>query len=87
MAIIGQNALLNQYVPTFYIKDLIDGQTLKFDSTRRAFVNATPTGGSGGASKLGELLNVSPTVDSPSISLHTNFHLKTTFKNKYKLLR
>ena len=69
--IVGQNALLNQYVPTFYIKDLIDGQTLKYDSVRKAFVNATPTGGSGGASKLGELLNVSPTVDSPSISLQT----------------
>jgi hypothetical protein len=67
--IIGQNTLLNQYVPTFYIKNIIDGQTLRYDSTRKAFVNATPTGGSGGASKLGELLNVSPTVDSPSLSL------------------
>ena len=67
MAIIGQNSLLNQYVPTFYIKDLLDGQTLRFDSTRRAFVNAEGGGGTG-ANKLGELLNVSPNVDSPNVS-------------------
>jgi len=69
MSIIGQNALLNQYVPTIYIKDLLDGQILQYDSSRRAFVNVTGTGGGGGADKLGELLNVSPTVDSPSLSL------------------
>jgi hypothetical protein len=67
--IVGQNALLNQYVPTFYIKDIIDGQILKYDSVRKAFVNATG-GGSGGVNKLGELLNVSPTVDSPNPTLH-----------------
>lgn len=70
MAIIGQNTLLNQYVPTFVIKDLLDGQTLVYDSTRRAFVNSEGSGPYG-ASKLGELLNVSSTVDSPSLSLHT----------------
>ena len=64
MAIVGQNALLNQYVPTFYIKDLLDGQTVAYDSTRRAFVN-TWGNGSGGASKLGELTDVSPSVDNP----------------------
>jgi hypothetical protein len=66
MAIIGQNALLNQYVPTFYIKDLVDGQMLKYDSTRRAFVNVTASSGSGGgATRLGELEDVSGTVDNP----------------------
>ncbi len=68
--IIGQNSLLNQYSPTFYIKNLTDGQGLLYDATRKAFVNAHITGGSGGVNKLGELLNVSPTVDSPNPSLH-----------------
>lgn len=69
MAIIGQNSLLNQYVPTFYIKNLVEGQGLLYDAVRKAFVNADVGGGSGGANKLGELLNVSPTVDSPNITL------------------
>lgn len=64
MAIVGVNSLLNQYVPTFYIKDLIDGQTLVYDSVRRAFVNSS-AGGGGGANKLGELLDVSSQVDNP----------------------
>lgn len=64
MAIVGQNALLNQYVPTFFIKDLVDGQTLKYDSRRKAFVNAED-GGSGGVDRLGELLDVSDSVDNP----------------------
>jgi hypothetical protein len=68
--IIGQNTLLNQYVPTFYIKNLTDGQGLLYDATRKAFVNAHITGGSGGAQKLGDLINVSPTVDSPNATLH-----------------
>jgi len=45
MSIIGQNSLLNQYVPTIYIKDLLDGQILKYDSTRKAFVNSTGISG------------------------------------------
>ena len=68
--IVGQNSLLNQYVPTFYIKNLTDGQGLLYDAVRKAFVNADISGGTGGANKLGELLNVSPTVDSPNPSLH-----------------
>ena len=68
--IVGQNTLLNQYVPTFYIKNLTDGQGLLYDATRKAFVNAHITGGSGGSQKLGDLLNVSPTVDSPNPTLH-----------------
>lgn len=65
--IVGQNSIINQYVPTFAIKNLYDGQTLVYDSVRKAFVNATATVVT--SSTLGELLNVSPTVDSPSISL------------------
>lgn len=64
MAIVGQNSLLNQYVPTFYIKDLVDGQTLRYDSRRKAFVNAEG-GGSGGVDRLGELLDVADSVDNP----------------------
>lgn len=62
--IVGQNSILNQYVPTFYIKDLRDGQTLVFDAVRRAFVNAEGSG-TGGASRLGELTDVSNNVDNP----------------------
>lgn len=39
MAIVGQNTILNQYVPTFYIKDIRDGHSLQYDSVRKAFVN------------------------------------------------
>lgn len=62
--IVGSNALLNQYVPTFFIKDLRDGQTLKYDSVRKAFINAEGSG-SGGVDRLGELLDVSDSVDNP----------------------
>lgn len=63
--IIGQNSLLNQYVPTFYIKDLRDGQTLRYDSVKRAFINVTGGGGGSGATRLGELDDVSDSVDNP----------------------
>lgn len=65
MAIAGQNSILNQYVPTFFIKDLVDGHTLIYDSTRRAFVNATGGGSPNRINRLGELLNVSDNVDNP----------------------
>lgn len=52
MSIVGQNALLNQYVPVFYTKDITDGQILKYDLVRKAFVNAESTGG-GGVDRLG----------------------------------
>ena len=61
--IVGQNALLNQYSPVFLLKNLIDGQTIVYNSTRKAFVNVNNTGG--GATKLGELTDVSSTVDNP----------------------
>ena len=70
--IVGQNTLLNQYVPTFLIKNLYDGQILEYDSTRRAFVNVDPITASGGVEKLGQLLNVSPTVDSTDPSVLKN---------------
>lgn len=62
--IVGQNTLLNQYVPTFYIRDLRDGQSVIYDSVRKAFVNSDVVGG-GGATRLGELLDVSSNVDNP----------------------
>lgn len=62
--IVGQNALLNQYVPVFLIKNLMDSQILIYDSTRKAFVNAD-AGTAGGVNRLGELLDVSPNVDNP----------------------
>jgi hypothetical protein len=62
--IVGQNALLNQYVPTFFIKDLRDGQTVIYDSVRKAFINAEGPGGDG-VNRLGELLDVSDQVDNP----------------------
>ena len=64
MAIVGQNSLLNQYVPTFYIKDLRDGQTLRYDAVRKAFINAEGNG-AGGVDRLGELLDVADSVDNP----------------------
>lgn len=62
--IVGNNSILNQYVPTFYIRDLIDGQGIIYDSVRKAFVNADITP-SGGVQRLGQLLDVSNTVDNP----------------------
>lgn len=57
MSIVGQNTLLNQYVPTFFIKNIQQGQTLVYDSVRKAFINAeqnsnttildVPSGGTG----------------------------------------
>ena len=44
MAIVGQNSLLNQYTPTFYIKNIVDGQTVSYDSTKKAFVNSEGPG-------------------------------------------
>lgn len=63
--IVGQNALLNQYNPTFYIKNIKDGQGLIYDAVRKAYVNADIGGGTGGASRLGQLTDVSPNVDNP----------------------
>lgn len=62
--IVGQNSLLNQYVPTFYIRDLRDGQTVAYDSTRKAFINVDQGGGvPGSVTKLGDLSDVYSGVD------------------------
>ena len=39
MAIVGQNTILNQYVPTFCINRPVDGQLLVYDSNTRAWMN------------------------------------------------
>lgn len=64
MAIVGQNATLNQYVPTFLIKDLRDGQTIIYDNVRKAFVNVNPQV-VGGLNRLYELLDVADSVGNP----------------------
>ena len=66
MAIVGHNALLNQYVPTFFLKDLRDGQTVVFDARRKAFVNADAESASG-VNRLGELLDVADSLDNPLV--------------------
>jgi hypothetical protein len=67
MTIVSQNSLINQYVPTFYIKDLMDGQGIIYDSVRKAFVNTNiiSKNPATGAVRLGQLLNVSSSVDNP----------------------
>lgn len=57
MAIFGQNSLLNQYSPTFLIDRIVGGQTLIFDPTRNAFVNAFITD-NGSPATLGNLDDV-----------------------------
>ena len=79
MAIVGQNSLLNQFVPTFHLTDLCHGQTIMYDERRRAFVNASfdvddcghgtkniTINNYNGATKLGGLTDVSNDVDSPT---------------------
>lgn len=39
MSIVGNNSILNQYVPTFLINNPLDGQSVLYDSTVKAFVN------------------------------------------------
>lgn len=46
MSIVGQNSLLNQFVPTFYISDIQNGQGLAYDSVRQAFTNTLLSTGS-----------------------------------------
>ena len=65
MSIFGTNALLNQYQPVFKICHVADGQTLVYDSAQKAFVNANASG-TGGATRLGQLLDVNPSVDNPA---------------------
>lgn len=64
MAIVGTNTILNQYTPTFFIKNLKDGQSLIYDSVRRAFVNSD-SNGAGSVDRLSDLLDVSEHVGNP----------------------
>jgi len=61
MAIVGQNTILNQYVPTFVINSVLDGQVLVYDAIKKAFINANQGARS---LRLGELVNVSASADS-----------------------
>jgi hypothetical protein len=63
--IVGQNSLLNQYVPVFYFTDLVNGQLVMYDSTKRAFINVDPVVATSSIQTLGQLINVSPNVDNP----------------------
>jgi hypothetical protein len=45
MSVVGQNTVLNQYTPTFWLKNISQGQTLAYDSIRKAFVNVAPESG------------------------------------------
>ena len=38
--IVEQNSLMNNYVPTFFIKNLRHGQGLRYDAIRKAYINA-----------------------------------------------
>lgn len=65
MSIVSQNSILNQYVPVFYIRSIVDGQILMYDSTRRAFINVDPNIATSSINKLGELIDVNEDVDNP----------------------
>lgn len=64
MSIVGQNALLNQFTPTFLLKNIINGQILIYDSTRKCFINVDPVVSTSSIQKLGQLINVDDSVDS-----------------------
>lgn len=63
--IVGMNAALNQYTPTFLVTNIAQSQILIYDSTRRAFINVDPVVATSDIQKLGQLIDVSPTVDDP----------------------
>lgn len=72
MANFAQTSVLNKFIPTFFIKDLKDGQGLLYDGIRKAYVNADiDIAGGGGADRLGQLLDVADSVDDP-LSLQNN---------------
>jgi len=64
MSIIGQNSLLNTYVPTIQIKNLVDNQVLLYSETRKAFVNVDISTAISTINKLGQLTDVDPSVDN-----------------------
>lgn len=64
MSIFGQNALLNQYTPTYLIRQLTDRQILMYDSTKHAFINVDPEIVVSEIVRLGQLINVAGSVDN-----------------------
>jgi hypothetical protein len=44
MAIYGQNAILNGYIPTISINDVVEGQILAYNGEAHAFINADRCG-------------------------------------------
>ena len=70
MAIVGLNSLVNQYVPTFLLSNIVQGQTLVYDSTKRAFVNvdsALTTNILTTASTISDLADVADDASSPQV--------------------
>jgi hypothetical protein len=73
--IVGNNTLLNQYVPTFYIKNVQNGQALVYDSVKKAFINIDASGtgsvssvnASGGTTGL--IFTGGPIVSSGTLTL------------------
>lgn len=62
--IVGNNTILNQYVPTFLIRGLVDSQMLMYDSTRKAFINVDRVVTNSSITHLGQLINVDDSVDN-----------------------
>jgi hypothetical protein len=71
MSIISQNSLINQFVPTFFIRTILDGQILVYDSTRRAFINVDPDFGAGVTSVAAAGINGVSISGSPITSTGT----------------
>lgn len=74
MAIVGQNALLNQYVPSFFVKNIVNGQVLQYDSTRKAFINVSVPGLTPDTSKI------TVSTDNP---LPEKFHAQFIINGEY----
>jgi hypothetical protein len=71
MSIISQNSLINQFVPAFFIRTILDGQILVYDSTRRAFINVDPDFGAGVTSVAATGINGVSISGSPITSTGT----------------
>ena len=71
MSINGANTLLNQYTPTFFIKNLEDGQILSYDAIKKAYVNKDipdlVISGSTGEISVSVPLNVNGILGFPSM--------------------
>lgn len=66
MSIIGTNSILNQYSPTYLIKNARDGQVLVYNSAKKAFVNAKVSGSSD-INRISDLLDVDDSVGNPAL--------------------